>query len=96
MDDNTIRARIVVKLHRQGEHQPNGMVSVEGAASMSVPASDEGRAKDLLTNEMVSDPDCPVQWAVAGRSVVLERDDDKIARYIERYGGSGMLPWDLS
>jgi hypothetical protein len=60
---------------------------------MSVRTSDEGEAKDLLTDEMVDDDTCPIQWAVGGEAVALERDDGKIAAYIQRNGGD--VPWDL-
>lgn len=95
MNPNEIRARVVLKLHRDGKYLPNEMVSVQGAASMAVGASDEGEAKDLLTDEMVDDDTCPIEWAVAGEAVALERDDGKITAYIERHGGRNMLPWDL-
>jgi hypothetical protein len=93
MQDNKIKARIVTRLYREDAYAPNQMISIQGAASMSVPSSDEGRAKQLLTDEMVDDDACPVVAMIAGQSVAVEPDDGKIAAYIQRNGGD--VPWDL-
>lgn len=94
MDDDEIRARLVTRLHRENAYAPNQMVSIQGAASMSVPSSDEGRAKQLL-DEMVNDDACPVVAMIAGQTVAIEPEEGKIAAYIRRNGGTDMVPWDL-
>lgn len=68
---------------------------IETIADFAVQSSAEGRAKDLIANEMVDDEQCPVVWGIAGQAVTLQNDEEKVARYILMYGGEEALPWPL-
>lgn len=94
MDDSDIRWKVVRRLWNDGlvDGQP---ADIETVADFAVPPSAEGRAKELIRDEMVPASDCPVIWGVAGEAIMLEMKRQAVARYIQRYGGEENVPWDL-
>lgn len=91
--DDTLRARIVVKMHRKGFYAPRG-VTVDNAAQLAAASHDVGRAKDLV-REMAESDDAPVKWKRVGQAVMLEQDSESwVASYVRRYDPDEM-PWNL-
>ena len=91
--DAQLRGKMVRRMYR------DNLVKSAGAdpatvADYAVSTSDEERARDLITDEMVDDDACPVVWLVKG-TVTLEADKAKIARYIADNLGGDKVPWDL-
>jgi hypothetical protein len=92
--DDTIRAKVVRAMHRNGFYEPRA-VSVDGLASLSPVASDdEGRTKELI-HEMARAEASPVVYKRVNQSVMLEVDsEDWVAAYIRRHDPD-QLPWRL-
>jgi hypothetical protein len=91
--DDTIRAKLVAKMHRNGFYEPSG-VSIDGLANLAVAGSDQGRAKELV-HEMARADACPVIYKRVDASVMLEVDSqDWVAAYIRR-NDPDQLTWDL-
>jgi hypothetical protein len=95
MDDSTIRSRIVRRLWNDGIVETSRCADVDTVADFAVPSSEEGRAKELIKNKMVSNSDCPVVWGIANKAITLTMDRERVARYIKTHGGEEALPWDL-
>lgn len=95
MDDSEIRRRIVRRLWNDDILQKIRMADIDTVTDLAVPSSDEGRARDLIKNEMVSDSSCPVVWGIGGQAITLKMDRELVARYLLRHGGEESLPWDL-
>ena len=92
-NDDEIRWKVVRRMWRDKIIAPKG-ADADTVAGLAVPTHAEGRAKDLLRNEMSADPDCPVLKVTRG-IVTLRDDKDAIRAYIERYGGQDALPFEL-
>lgn len=95
MNDSEIRRRVVKRMWTDDILENVRYADVETIADFAVPSSAEGRAKELLTEEMVDNDECPVVWGIAGQAVTLRNDREAVARYILVHGGEDALPWPL-
>lgn len=94
MQDSELKWRIVRRMWNDNI-VGSSPADVDTIVDFAVPSSEEGRARKLLTNKMVQDPDCPVKWVIANQAVVLRKDEEAVAIYIKRHGGEDNVPWDL-
>lgn len=95
VDDSTIRARVVRRMWNDGIIETSRCADIDSVTDLAVASSDEGRARELIEDEMVSNSDCPVIWGIAGQAVTLRMDRQAVAQYIHDHGGEEVLPWDL-
>lgn len=92
--DDTIRATILAKMHREGFYDPRA-VAIDRAAAFGIASHNRGRAKALV-DEMARSDQYPIKFHRVGSSVMLQKDSHSwVAAAIKRHGGVDAVPWDL-
>lgn len=96
MNDNEIMCALVRRMWRDGIVANRQYADAENVARQAaIPRSEEGRAKDLLTGEMLDDTACPLTTIGSGM-VALKQDTDAIKAFLEAVcEDKDAIPWDL-
>lgn len=92
-NDNTIRAKVLRYLDRNGITYPRHKTIEQVSTKAPVAASDEGRAKDL-THEMARDDSYPVRYRETDTTVCLEVDSQRWVASRIRSLDASQLTWD--
>lgn len=93
MDDQEIRNRIIEKLLRN-KVTGNKKIQVTTAVSRYLPSHEEGRGKQLI-DEMIADPDAPIEPYGGGhRENIRISDTSDAVEYLEAHDGNVPFGFD--
>ena len=84
MKPHQIKCAVVSTMYRDGIFTDSKPANIESVAKFAVDRAFRSEAEYEITEYMIPDDECPVEKLAPG-VIGLQRDDDKIRAYLERY-----------